>query len=89
MIILERGPINLTHDSEFRSGISSKSYDFDKFISEFTSTKLLYIDEGLIYISTVELSIVITPSGKVYAGENASGQMTEWQTSKLGSKKSI
>lgn len=67
-------------DKEFINFILSRGYkSLDDFINEILSTDLVYIDhDKTLKLLTDECDVVILPDGRVVAGENKSGRLTNW-----------
>ncbi len=89
LILSNVGSIELERDEQFKKFIKDNSLDVDKFIKELVETRLVYIDEAKMGLLVDEIHLVISPDGKMYAGENKSGEMTtyflkKWATGKNG-----
>lgn len=65
-------------DKEFNKFIKDKQLNADYFINKLLATRLIYIDEGKVGLLVDELKTVFTPDGKIYMGEDKSGEMTNY-----------
>lgn len=70
--------IELNTDKQFKNLLDEQCLEADKFIKGLLETKLIYVDEGKMGLLVDELLIVFSPEGNVYAGENKSGEMSNY-----------
>jgi len=70
--------IDINTDEQFLKFIADKKLDANKILRELSDDKLIYIDEGKMGLLVDELIMTFTPDGKAYAGENKSGEMTNY-----------
>lgn len=77
-VLINSETIELDTDKSFKKFLENSSLDFDKFIKQLLETKLVYVDEGKMRLLVDELHTVFSPEGKIYAGENGSGEMTNY-----------
>jgi hypothetical protein len=86
-VLINSEIIELDTDNKFKKFIEDNSLDADKFIKELLDTKLVYVDEGKMGLLVDELHTVFSPDGKVFAGENKSGEMTNYFLKKWAADK--
>lgn len=72
------GSVEFDTDKQFQKFIEDNSLNTANFLKELAVKRLIYIDEGKVGLLVDELHIVFSPDGKVYAGENKSGEMTNY-----------
>ena len=75
--------IDIENDDQFKKFLSDNGLDTDDFIRGLLMTRLIYLDEGKVGLLVDELHTVFSPDGKIYAGENKSGEMTNYFMKKL------
>lgn len=77
-VLTKVGTVNISTDEQFLKFISDSNLNADKIIKELSDARLVYVDEGKMGLLVDELITVFAPDGKVYAGENKSGEMTNY-----------
>ncbi len=77
-VLTQVGTVNIKTDEQFLKFIIEKKLDADKIIKELVDARLVYIDEGKMGILVDELVTVFSPGGKVFAGENKNGEMSNY-----------
>ncbi|MGH2667473.1 DUF6602 domain-containing protein [Flavobacterium sp.] len=70
--------VDINSDKDFLKFIKTEKIDVEKIIKELSEARLIYIDEGKMGLLVDELYTVFTPDGKIFAGENKSGEMTSY-----------
>lgn len=70
--------IDIDNDEGFKKFISDNSINIETFVSELIESRLVYLDEGKLGLLVDNLTMAFTPDGKVYAGENKSGEMSNF-----------
>ncbi|SFP80053.1 DUF6602 domain-containing protein [Parafilimonas terrae] len=86
-VLSRQGTIDIVADKQFKKFIEVNSLDADQFIKSLLETKLIYVDEGKAGLLVDELHTVFCPDGKVYAGENKSGEMASYFLKKWAEEK--
>lgn len=76
--VLDKGVIDIENDSELITFSKSKNLNIKRVIKELVEDRLIYEDEGKIGLLVDELMISFSPNGQVYAGENKSGEMSNY-----------
>lgn len=88
LYILSRAKtVDIDTDKEFKKFIEDNALNADEFIKGLLETRLIYIDEGKVGLLVDEFYTVVSPNGKVYAGENKSGEMTNYFLKKSAADK--
>ncbi len=83
-MLLKVGTIDIQTDREFLEFINDCKLDADKIVKELIDARLVYVDEGKMGLLVDELVTLITPDGKIYAGENRSGEMANYFNKQIG-----
>lgn len=76
-VLGQKGIIQIENDTNFKQFIKDENIDQEKFLNELIESRLVYMDEGKLGLLVDELLMVYL-NGKVYAGENKSGEMTSY-----------
>lgn len=79
--------VDINSDVQFIKFIETKKLNADRIIKELIEGRLIYLDEGKIGLLVDELLTVFSPDGKVYAGENKNGEMTNYFSKEIIKKK--
>jgi hypothetical protein len=87
-VLSKVGVIETETDVQFLDFINKNKLDANKIIKELANDKLVYIDEGKIGLLIDELVTVFSDDGKVYAGENKSGEMSSYFAKQMTNKQS-
>ena len=77
-VLTQVGTVDIKTDEQFLKFISESKLDADKIIKELADARLVYVDEGKIGLLVDELVTVFSPDGKLFAGENKSGEMANY-----------
>lgn len=77
-VLSQSGTIDINNDEQFLKFIKDNNLNAKKIIKELIETRLVYVDEGQMGLLVDELFMVFHTDGKVYAGENKSGEMTSY-----------
>ena len=77
-VLTQVGTVDFKTDEQFLKFISESKLDADKIIKELADARLVYVDEGKMGLLVDELVTVFSPDGKVFAGENKSGEMANY-----------
>jgi hypothetical protein len=77
-VLTQVGNVDIKTDEQFLKFISESKLDADKIIKELADARLVYVDEGKMGLLVDELVTVFSPDGKVFAGENKSGEMANY-----------
>jgi len=77
-VLSQVGIVDINTDEQFLKFIKESKLDAEKIIKELAEARLVYVDEGKMGLLVDELLMVFSPDGKVYAGENKSGEMTNY-----------
>jgi len=77
-VLTQVGTVDISTDEQFLKFINDSNLNADKIIKELSDARLVYVDEGKMGLLVDELITVFAPDGKVYAGENKSGEMTNY-----------
>lgn len=85
-VLLQVGTVDINSVEQFLKFIETEKLDATKIIKELSDARLIYLDEGKMGLLVDQLHTVFTPDGKVYAGENKSGEMTNYFTKQILSK---
>jgi hypothetical protein len=78
--------VDINTDQQFLDFIKINKLDANKITNELIDARLIYIDEGKMGLLVDELSFFTTPDGKVYAGENKSGEMANYFSKQIVTK---
>lgn len=85
-VLTQVGTVDINSDEKFLKFIETEKLDAEKIIKELSEARLVYVDEGKMGLLVDQLHTVFTPDGKVYAGENKSGEMTSYFSKQILSK---
>ena len=77
-VLLQVGTVDINCDEQFLKFIETGKLDSQKIIRELSDARLVYVDEGKMGLLVDQLHTVFTPEGKIFAGENKSGEMTSY-----------
>ena len=69
----------MTNDSKFKAMVEQENIDLAKTIEELESERFIYIEDNKIKFLTDELKMIAL-NGKIYAGENKSGELDTFIT---------
>ena len=76
-LLLKLGEVDYENDKKFKDLINRENIDLKKLIEELENERIIYCEDNKIKLLTDEL-LVIEFKGKIYAGENKSGEMTHF-----------
>lgn len=88
-VLIQVGTVDINSDEQFLKFIETEKLDAQKIIKELSDARLVYVDEGKMGLLVDQLHTVFTPDGKVFAGENKSGEMTSYFSKKILNKPKI
>ena len=74
----EKKVIDIYNDQLFLDFLINENEELDIFIDKLVETKLVYVNEGKMYLLVDDLLTTFSPEGTVYAGENKNGEMTNY-----------
>lgn len=86
-VVSEKGEIDVETDKEFNDYINQNGIDKKEFLDKLNETRLTYIDEGKLRVMVDTINYVFSPDGKIYAGENRSGEMSKYFAGEMIEKK--
>lgn len=88
-LLIQFGTVDINSDEQFLKIIETEKLDAQQIIKELSVARLVYVDEGKMGLLVDQLQTVFTPDGKVFAGENKSGEMTSYFSKQILNKLKI
>lgn len=81
-LLLKIGEVDLIEDLKFQKLIKEEKIILQDVINELQQERIIYCEDNKIKLLTDEL-LIINKNGKLYAGENKSGEMTNYVEKRL------